>query len=146
MPAEPAAVDSFAFDGDLPSPIGEERRFFDECQQDRLMLQWCGECSTHVFYPRTLCPKCWSSDLEWVEAGGRGHVFTFTVQERGPGGPAAPYVIAIIELEEGVRMMSRVITDSNAVEIGQPVRVAFATINDDGFKVPVFVPAGAVNG
>lgn len=110
------------------------------------MIQWCPGCESHVFYPRTVCPNCWGSDLAWVEAEGRGRVFTFTIQERGPEGPEPTHVIAIIELAEGVRMMSRVMADPATVQIDQPVRVAFATIDKSGFKVPVFVPDGEPNG
>ena len=132
--------EELSFAGTRPQPIGEERRFFDECQNELLMLQWCPECKSHVFYPRSVCPSCWGTRLSWVEADGRGTIFTFTVQDRGPTGSEPPHVIAIIELIEGVRMMSRVIADPATVAIDQPVRVAFASIDAGGFKVPVFVP------
>jgi uncharacterized OB-fold protein len=130
--------------GVRPEARGEEAAFFDFCQSGRLMLQRCLGCSRTIFYPRSVCPTCLSREIEWVEADGRGTVFTYTVQHREPPGfqGEAPYINAVIELAEGVRMFSRVIADPDDVSIGLPVQVAFATI-DGTFRVPVFVPAAA---
>ena len=130
--------------GTRPDPRGEEATFFDYCQQGLLMIQRCLTCGRAIFYPRSVCPSCLSRQIEWVEADGRGTVFTFTVQHREPLGfkGQAPYVTAMIELVEGVRIFSRVVADPAAVSIGLPVQVAFATV-DGSFRVPVFVPAAA---
>lgn len=137
------------FAGLRPDACGEEAQYFDHCQQGRLTIQRCDGCEAHVFYPRSVCPHCWRRQLRWVDAGGRGRVHTFTVQYREPPGfeGQAPFVIAIIELTEGVQMMSRVVAPHDSVEIGMPVRVAFARIAE-GFQVPVFLPddQGAADG
>ena len=141
---EAVSGDDIALVGVRPDARGEEATFFAFCQEGRLLIQRCLACGQAIFYPRSVCPSCVSREIEWIEADGRGTVFTYTVQHREPAGfqGEAPYVNAMIELTEGVRMFSRVVADPAEVSIGLPVRVAFATI-DGGFRVPVFVPAAA---
>ena len=132
-----------SFAGAVPETRGEEQRYFDYCQQRRLMIQRCGHCEHHVFYPRAVCPHCGATGLKWVQAQGDGSVFTFAVHHRFPAGfeGAGPYVVAIVELSEGVRMMSRIMVKPERVRVGMAVRVAFAEAAPD-FVVPVFVPVG----
>jgi uncharacterized OB-fold protein len=132
------------FDGEVPEVRGEEATYFGHCQRGELHIQRCRSCSSHVFYPRSVCPTCMSGELEWVEARGTGTVHTFTIQHRDPPGfeGQAPFVVAIIELDEGVRLMSRVMGEPDDVSVGMAVRVEFASIADS-FQVPVFVPADA---
>jgi uncharacterized OB-fold protein len=132
---------TLSFAGNVPDVSGEEKTFFDFCRQRRLAIQYCATCDSHVFYPRSVCPTCWESSLEWVDASGRATVFTFTIQHReSPGYEGqAPYVLAMVELEEGVRMMTRIVAEPERVTIGMPVHVAFATIGDGDFTVPVFL-------
>jgi len=139
---------AFSFAGAVPDVSGEEKTYFDFCRQGRLAIQYCARCDSHVFYPRSVCPTCWIGGLEWVDASGRGTVFTFTVQHREPSGyeGQAPYVLAMVELEEGVRMMTRIVADPQSVAIGMPVRVAFATVGDGDFTVPVFLPDEEMEG
>lgn len=135
MSAEAGA--SFPF-----SVRGEEQTYFEGCLDGRLLIQRCGQCDRHVFYPRAVCPSCFSRDLTWVEARGRGIVHTFTVQHRPPEGYEhdAPYVLAVIELEEGVRMMSHVHAPPGEVHIDMAVEARW--VSHGGTQVPVFVPAG----
>lgn len=121
---------------------GEERTYFEHCQQRRLVIQRCGACGQAVFYPRGACPHCFSLDLRWEDASGRGQVHTFTVERRGVAGyeGPVPYVVAIVELEEGVRLLSHVLAEPELIRIGMPVDVDFAPRG--GVLVPVFVPAG----
>lgn len=131
------------FTGPRPFTHGEESVFYDYCQRGELRLQYCRDCAQHIFYPRFICPTCLGSNLEWVLASGRGTVHTFTVQHRvGPDyeGPM-PFVIAVIELEEGVRLLSRVAGVPDEARIGMQVSVAWAQVAE-GFQVPVFVSAG----
>lgn len=106
------------------------------------MIQRCSHCAEHVFYPRAVCPHCMSGDLEWVEAQGEGSVFTYAVHHRFPPGfeGVGPYVVAVVELEEGVRMMTRIMAQPESVSVGMEVRVAFAVVAED-FQVPIFVPS-----
>lgn len=109
----------------------------------RLLLQSCRSCRHTQLYPRTLCRHCWSEDLGWVESGGTGTVWTFTVIEI-PGHPAwrgrTPYTIAIIELDEGPRLLSGVLgPDPYAVHVGQRVRFVAAADGDPAGPLPYFL-------
>lgn len=113
----------------LPVIDNESRPFWEACREGRLMLQHCQDCGNWVFYPRALCTGCFSERLEWEQASGEGVIHTFTVCHR-PAGAAfkgeTPYVVALIDLKEGPRMMSNIVgTPHDAVRIGQSVRVTF---------------------
>jgi len=98
-------------------------------------------CGTLHFMPRYLCPQCWSDKLEWVEASGTGTVHSFTVIRRAPTpsfAPHVPYVVALIDLEEGPRMMANVIGDTAlSIAIGDRVTIAFED-RGEGSLVPQF--------
>jgi uncharacterized protein len=105
------------------------------------MIRHCRTCGAKHFMPRHLCPKCWSNDLEWVESRGLGIVHSFSIVYRAPTpifAAIAPYVIALIDLEEGPRMFANVIGENaRAVSIGDRVRVVFED-RGDGVMVPQF--------
>lgn len=108
-------------------------------------IQRCNDCRRHVFYPRVVCPHCASDDLDWVEPSGLGTVYSTTVVRR-PADKGGPYNVALIDLDEGVRLMSRVDgLAPEAVRIGLRVRVQVTTVN--GAPAPVFTPleGGAVS-
>ena len=130
----------YDFKGVKPFAIGEEATWYAFCQEQRLMVQYCAKCDRHQFPPRSVCQECLSSETGWVEASGKGSVFTFTVQHRAAPGfsDQGPHVIAMIELEEGPRMMSRLVDIDQEVSIGSPVNLRWARIDED-FIVPVFV-------
>lgn len=95
--------------------------------EGRLLLQRCRSCARLQHYARTLCAGCWSEGLDWVEAVGTGTVWTLTVAHV-PGHPAwataAPYVLAIVELDEGPRLLTNVVgVAPEAVAVGQRVRL-----------------------
>lgn len=118
-----------------------EQPFIDGCHQGVLRLQRCTRCHRHQFYPRLVCGYCWARDLEWVSASGKGRIASFTVVRLAVS-PAheAPYVVALVDLKEGPRMMSRVTDcDPESVQIGAQVKVAFAETSD-GAPLPVFEP------
>lgn len=125
----------------VPRVQGEARAFWEGCARHELLLQRCRACGQFQFYPRTLCRNCWSTDIEWVPSAGEGSVYTFTVVHRGPTEvfqAMTPYVVALIQLDEGVRMLSHVIgVAPEDVTIGAKVRVAFDDITDD-ISLPVF--------
>jgi uncharacterized OB-fold protein len=94
----------------LPAPDGVSAPFWKAAAEGRLLIQRCPACGHRQFYPRALCTAC-GADPEWMEASGRGTVHTFTiVRQHGQRGfkEELPYVVAIIELEEGPRMMGNV--------------------------------------
>ncbi len=103
------------------NPPGPQQQYFDALAAGLLKIQRCDACSRHVFYPRVLCPHCGAAPLSWVEPSGRGTVYSTTVLRRKQeaGGDIN---VALIDLDEGVRMMSRVEgIDPGAVRIGMPV-------------------------
>lgn len=104
----------------------------------RFMIQHCGACGQHVYFPRELCPHCGADGLQWVAPGGLGTVYSCTtIQRKSEAG--GNYNVSLIDLDEGVRLMSRVETDPvDAVRIGQRVRARVA--QKDGQGVVVFDP------
>ena len=128
----------------LPSVVGETRPYWDSCRRGELVIQRCDKCSEYQFYPRGICANCWSNDIKWVRASGRGTVWTYTVtyQNRTQGfTQEIPYVLALVELEEGVRMFSNIVEcNPREVTIGMPVEVTFVQATDR-ISVPYFKPA-----
>jgi uncharacterized OB-fold protein len=102
-----------------------------------LGFQRCRDCSSAVFYPRVLCPVCGSISLEWRTSGGRGVVYATTAVYRRN---EEPYNVALVDLEEGFRMMSRV-EGIPAEEVGIGLRVRFEVRGEEDGPVAVFVPA-----
>lgn len=132
----------------LPVPDSETAPYWEATREGRLLIKHCTACGKAFFYPRTYCPACWSADTEWVEASGLGTVYTFTVVHQNdlpPFNDRVPYVVAIVELEEGVRMTANVEGIEPAdVRCDMAVRVAFreeTRTEDDVVALPVFRPA-----
>ena len=123
----------------LPSPTPLSEPYWQGCRDGVLRLQHCSGCGRYQFYPRNLCSHCSGRELVWRDASGRGRVATFTMVRRGVS-PAyeAPYIVALIDLAEGPRMMSWLVdTGSEDVVIGAPVTVDFEAWSDD-VSMPVF--------
>jgi len=120
---------------------GPEARYFSELNQGRFLIQRCGDCTRHVFYPRAVCPHCNSSALEWVTPKGTGQVYSTTTVRRKPEA-GGDYDVSLIELDEGVRMLSRVEgVPPTEVKIG--MRVASKVVVTDGVGLVVFQPEGS---
>jgi len=118
---------------------GPDTIFREGLSEGKINIQKCTDCNRHIFFPRVHCPHCYASSLEWHEATGKGIVYSTTVVHRKPerGGD---YNVALIDLSEGVRMMSRVEGIAPAeVSIGMPV-IAF--VGDvDGAPGVLFKPS-----
>lgn len=121
-----------------------DQDFFDGVAEGQLRVQQCGDCGAHQFYPRVVCKHCGSDHSQWVVASGRGQVASFSVVRRAVSADfEAPYVIALIDLEEGVRMMSHVIDiDPDQVVSGMAVTVVFRPVGGADIR-PVFRPVVA---
>jgi uncharacterized OB-fold protein len=114
-----------------------DQPYFAAAAEGRLLLKICKDCGEMHHYPRSLCPFCWSSDVEWVDAKGTGSVYTFSVTRRGAG---APYCIAYVTLDEGPVMMANIVdTDLDEVRIGQRLKLVFKK-SEDGTSIPMFTP------
>ncbi|MGH9229070.1 MAG: Zn-ribbon domain-containing OB-fold protein, partial [Acidimicrobiales bacterium] len=110
-----------------PAPPGSEASepFWEATRAGRLVLPWCTACERPVWFPREVCPGCLGSAIEWREATGRGVVHACTVEHR-PRQPVLdpPYVVALVELDEGVRLMTNVVgCPPDRVAVGDRVRV-----------------------
>jgi len=110
----------------MSPPSGPEKRYLDALAAGRFEIQRCAACAQHVFYPRVLCPHCGDGKLEWVAPSGRGTVYSTTVVRRKPA-DGGDYNVCLVDLVEGVRMMSRVATIAPAeVKIGMCVQARIA--------------------
>lgn len=133
--------------GHAPVPDAETAEYWEAAAAGRLLFKRCRACGRPFSYPRSACPRCWSIDVEWVEAEGRAAVYSFTVihqNDLAPFRDRIPYVVAVVELDEGVRMTTNVVgCDPSDMRCGMPVRVAFREETDGTatVTVPVFEPA-----
>ena len=129
-----------------PQPTSHARPFWDAIKRHELMLPRCKACGQLHYYPRSLCPMCFSKDLEWVRCTGRGKLYSYVINHRpayGFGGES-PNVIAVVELEEGPRMMgtmSSIGPDPRRLRVNMPVEVIFHEV-DEGPTTFTFRPAG----
>jgi len=130
----------------LPRADEESKGYWEACRRHELVVQCCRACGTLRHYPRALCPACLSDETEWQRCSGRGTVYTFTVtyQNQAPGfRDALPYVLAYVELEEGVRLLTNIVDCApDDVRIGQPVEVVWDDVTPD-VTLPKFKPAAA---
>jgi len=135
------------YSGPVPVPTPETRPFWEAARRHELTLQRCRTCGRYIYYPRAACPHCLSGDLEWRRVSGRGTLTTFTVVHRGQKGfpLGTPYVIAIVELAEGPRLMTNLVgiePDPTKIRIGMPLEVVFEDVSAD-ISLPRFRPAAA---
>ena len=123
-----------------PSLNPGDAPYFAAAAEGRLLIKACRACGEAHHYPRSMCPFCWSADVQWQDAKGEGEIYTFSVARRGPG---APYCIAYVTLDEGPTMMTNIVgTDFDTVAIGQRVKVVFRK-SEGGMTVPMFTPVPA---
>jgi len=134
----------------LPIADMETSPYWDATANGKLMIKRCRSCARAYFYPRDHCPKCWSTDTEWIEASGRATVYTFTVvyqNDLPPFRDRVPYVVACVDLEEGVRMTTNIEGCApEDVRCGMAVTVAFRSEMRDeerSVSLPVFRPSQA---
>ena len=133
--------------GALPKPTPETKPYWDGAKAHKLMLPWCKSCGKAHFFPRNCCPHCFSFDLKWKQASGRGklHTFVINVNKAARGfEQKLPYVIAVVELEEGPRMMSNLVMDEEPtpenVKIDMDHEVVFDDVTAE-ITLPKFRPA-----
>jgi hypothetical protein len=127
----------------VPTANADTQPFWDGCARGELLLQRCIHCQAYRHPPSPICPHCVSDRAEWVRASGRGTIYTFVVvrETRARGwDKLVPYVLAVVELEEGPRILTNIIdAEPEAVTIGMPVAVTFAEI-DGTTTLPFFRP------
>ena len=119
----------------LPEPTPVSQPFWDAAREGKLLIQRSRKTGKPVFYPRSVSPYGPGDELEWFEASGRGTVYTYT-EARRPTAPQwandAPYVIAVVELEEGARMTTNIVGCApDEVRIGMPVVAVFDAVTPE---------------
>jgi uncharacterized OB-fold protein len=140
---------------DQPEPDDFTRVYWDAAAEGRLLLRRCAACGAAHHYPREFCPRCWSEDVAWEQASGRGTLYTWSevrVNDLPPFRDRLPYLAAVVDLAEGPRMMTVLVgCEPDRLWIGMPVHVTFPIVdgtrpegpNQDNpaMVVPLFQPA-----
>lgn len=123
----------------LPRETELSAPYWQGARDGVLTMQRCGDCERFQFYPRILCSHCGGQNLNWEAVSGRGTVLSCTVVRRGISSDyEAPYVVALIDLDEGVTMMSTIQTDEpESIRIGATVEVVFESWGEN-IQMPVF--------
>ena len=129
----------------IPIPDNASQPFWEGARNHKLLLQRCRDCGLHLFFPQSYCRTCLSENIEWFEASGKGRIHSFTVVHRPPNHTFeedVPYVVAIIKLDEGPRMMSNIVeVQPERVHVDMPVEVTFDDISST-VSLPKFRPTG----
>jgi uncharacterized OB-fold protein len=118
------------------------KKYWEDLKEGKFMYQMCDDCGSPIFYPRVVCPKCMSENLTWHQASGDGKIYSFTVVYRPVDPrfkPDVPYVVGLIDLAEGIRVMGNIIgwDDPEGLQIDQPVKIEYSKVTDE-FTFPVF--------
>ena len=128
----------------IPTPSEDSQPYWEAARNHELKLQQCGECNAFRFPPAEVCSECTSDAYDWKPVSGKGRVFSFVIYHRAyhPGfQDEIPYVVGVIELDEGARMLSNVIgCKPEEVRCDMPVEVSFEDITDE-MSLPKFRPA-----
>jgi uncharacterized OB-fold protein len=135
MPYEPKRV--------VPIPTPETQPFWQGTRSGELRLQRCDACAHAYFPPRPFCPKCAGRAVSWFKASGRGSLYSYVIHHRPVPGFTPPYSIAVVELDEGPRMMTNIIDcpqTPEALQLDMRVEVVFKQLSDEIF-LPQFRPA-----
>lgn len=128
-----------------PLPVVNDlnRPHWDGARRHEYWIQRCQDCDHRWFPPQSNCSCCWSTNMEWTQSTGRGTVLSFVVYHQGwlPGyREDVPYNVAIVELEEGVRVINNIVgVPNDSVEIGMPVEVTFEDVTPE-VTIPRFTP------
>ncbi|MQG20528.1 MAG: Zn-ribbon domain-containing OB-fold protein [SAR202 cluster bacterium] len=126
----------------LPELHPEIAPYYTGGLRAELMIKFCPNCNISFHYPRTVCPECLKSDTVWRRASGKGTVYSYTItyQNLSPGfREEVPYVLALVDLAEGVRVMTNIIDcDPKDVSVGMPVEVTWERAEE--LAIPKFRP------
>jgi uncharacterized OB-fold protein len=133
-------------DFDMTKPVPETQpwseKFWEGTKNGKLLIQVCKDCKSKIFYPRKFCPGCWSGNLGWIKASGKAKIYTFSTaysMVEPKFMDELPYTIAYVDLEEGIRMMTRIVEcKSEDIRFGMEVEVLFH--EREGFFLPYFKP------
>ena len=129
-----------------PVPVTQpwSEKFWEGAKQGKLFIQVCKDCKSKIFYPRKFCPECWSGSLDWIEASGKAKIYTFSTaysMVEPKFMDELPYTIAYVDLEEGLRMMTRIV-DCKPEDLSFDMDVEVLFHERNGYFLPYFRPAG----
>lgn len=127
----------------VPRPTPETQHFWDGTKDGELRLQRCDECDNVYFPPRPFCPKCACRDVSVFAASGKATLWSYVIHHRPMPGFKPPYSIAVVQLEEGPRMMTNIVEceqTPEALQLDMPLQVTFTPVSDD-ISLPHFKPA-----
>jgi uncharacterized OB-fold protein len=128
----------------VPVPTPETAHYWEGTARGELLLQRCRACVNTYFPPQPFCRSCGSDDVEVVHASGRGSLYSYVITHRAAPGFEAPYVIAVVQLEEGPRLLSNLVgiqPDPDALPLDLPLEVVYETVGE--VALPVFRPRRA---
>jgi len=123
-----------------PQPTPETQHFWDGTREGELRLQRCNACGKVYFPPRPFCPACAAREVNVFAASGKGRLYSYVIHHRPVPGFTAPYAIAVVELDEGPRMMTNIIDcpqTPEALQLDMALEVAFEKL-DDETTLPLF--------
>jgi uncharacterized protein len=133
----------------LPTPDADTQPYWDGARDGVLLIARCADCGRAHHYPRPFCPFCWSSAVAPEQASGRATLYTHStvhMNDLAPFAERLPYVAAVVELEEGPRLMTNVVEcDPADLRIGMALQVTFTPLTDE-LAAPVFRPADPTAG
>jgi hypothetical protein len=128
----------------LPAITPETEHFWEGTRSGELRLQKCAACSNVYFPPRPFCPQCASTKVGVLRASGRATLYSYVIHHRPVPGFVPPYSIAVVQLEEGPRMMTNIVETEQTPErlqLDMQLEVVFQRMNDE-ISLPLFRPAG----
>jgi len=138
---DPATGQDRTSGGTVPVPTPETAPFWAGTLAGELRIQRCNACGRYYFYPRPFCRYCASRDVEWRTVSGRGRLLSYIINHRPlpPAAPDRPQIIALVELEEGPRLLTNLVgvsPDPERLRLDAPVQVEFEPRRDQA--IPVF--------
>lgn len=132
----------------LPKPTPETQHYWDGAREGELRLQRCKSCAQAYFPPRPFCPECSSRDVEVFKATGKGTLYSYVINHLKSPGYEPPFAIAVVELEEGPRLMANILDcpqTPEALVLDMALEVTFERLNDE-ITLPQFRPANGGQG
>lgn len=127
----------------IPQPTPETKHYWEGAKAGELRLQTCNSCNHTYFPPRPFCPACGSRDVKVIKASGKGRLYSYIINHLPAPGYTPPFVVAVVELEEGPRVMTNIVDcpqTPEAMELDMPLEVTFEHL-DDEISLPQFKPA-----
>jgi uncharacterized OB-fold protein len=120
-----------------PEPTPDSEEFWSACNEGRLLLRQCTTCEHTFHYPRVACPRCAQRQLRWIDASGRGTLYAHTTVYTSFYGSGwendIPYTVLLVDLDEGPRMLSRLVGDDDGLVAGVAVEVEFYGIGEQRY-------------